>query len=219
MKETVKTSRTAGYLEKIFRSLNAYYFDNQLEEPVITIQSTPRAYGHVTVAKAWTRADGESRHELNIGAGTLDRPIENVVATVMHEMIHLYHLQNGIKDCSRNGTYHNKTFRDAAQARDLEISYDKRIGWSVTEPTDALVEFVIEQGWEDVHMSRREGFAAKGIGTPGTSPTGSSGAQSGGKKPSSTRKLVCPCCGQSVRATRAVNILCGDCLERMVEVG
>ncbi len=217
MKETVKTSRAAGYLEKIFRALNNRYFDNQLEEPVITIQSTPKAYGHVTVAKAWTRADGSSRHELNVGAGTLDRPIENVVATVLHEMVHLYHLQNGVKDCSRNGTYHNKTFRDAAQARDLEISYDQRIGWSITEPTDALVEFIITQGWEDVRMSRREGFSARGIGTPGTSPTGSGGARNGGRRPSSTRKLICPKCGQSVRATRAVNILCGNCMERMIE--
>ena len=39
----------------------------------------------------------------------------------------------------------------------------------------------------------------------------------GGKRPSSTRKLICPKCGQSVRATRKVNILCGDCMERMVE--
>lgn len=55
MKETVKTSRTAGYLEKIFRALNAKYFNGELEEPIITIQSTPRAYGHVTVAKAAAR--------------------------------------------------------------------------------------------------------------------------------------------------------------------
>ena len=37
-------------------------------------------------------------------------------------------------------------------------------------------------------------------------------------KPSSTRKLICPCCGNSVRATKAVNIICGDCMERMIEV-
>ena len=84
MKQTIKTSRTAGYLEKIFRALNDHYFSGVIEEPVITIQSTPRAYGHVTVAKAWQRADGGQRHELNIGAGTLDRPIENVTATVLH---------------------------------------------------------------------------------------------------------------------------------------
>ena len=82
MKETVKTSRTAGYLEKIFRALNAKYFNAELEEPIITIQSTPRAYGHVTVAKAWQRGD-TTRHELNIGAGTLARPIENLVASTL----------------------------------------------------------------------------------------------------------------------------------------
>ena len=97
MKETVKTSRTAGYLEKIFRALNAKYFNGELEEPIITIQSTPRAYGHVTVAKAWQRGD-TTRHELNIGAGTLARPIENVVATTLHECVHLWNLQNGIQD-------------------------------------------------------------------------------------------------------------------------
>lgn len=51
MKETTKTSRTAGYLEKIFRALNNDSFDGELEEPIITIQSTPTAFGHVTVAK------------------------------------------------------------------------------------------------------------------------------------------------------------------------
>ena len=76
MKDTIKTSRTAGYLEKIFRALNADWFGGELEEPIITIQSTPRAYGHVTVAKIWQRK-GEQRHELNIGAETLERPIEN----------------------------------------------------------------------------------------------------------------------------------------------
>jgi len=83
MKETIKTSRTAGYLEKIFRAVNARYFNGELEEPIITIQSTPKAYGHVTVAKSWQRGES-TRHELNIGAGTLDRPIENVVATLVH---------------------------------------------------------------------------------------------------------------------------------------
>lgn len=78
MKETVKTSRTARYLEKIFRALNAKYFDNELEEPIITIQSTPKAYAHVTIGKAWQRGD-TTRRELNIGAGTLDRSISKLL--------------------------------------------------------------------------------------------------------------------------------------------
>ena len=94
MKETVKTSRTAGYLEKIFRALNADWFGGELEEPIITIQSTPRAYGHVTVGKVWYRKD-EQRHELNMGAETVNRPIEEVYATMMHEMVHLYNIAHG----------------------------------------------------------------------------------------------------------------------------
>ena len=38
-------------------------------------------------------------------------------------------------------------------------------------------------------------------------------------KTSSTRKYLCPCCGNSVRATKAVNIACLDCAEQMVLAG
>ena len=204
MKETVKTSRTAGYLEKMFRALNDQYFDGKLEEPIITIQSTPRTYGHVTVGKTWQRGQ-EQRHELNLGAGTLDRPIENIVATLLHEMVHLWNIQTGVKDCSRGGTYHNKKFRDAAMERDLDIGYDPRIGWSLTNPTPELCDFIIEQGWDDIRMSRLE-YA----GNPGKAG-GTSGGDSAPAKKNNSRKYQCPICGNSVRATKAVNILCLDC--------
>ena len=211
MKETVKTSRTAGYLEKIFRVLNEHYFQNQLEEPIITIQSTPRAYGHVTVGKTWIRGQ-ENRHELNIGAGTLNRDIEDVVATMLHECCHLWNMQEGIQDTSRGGSYHNKRFKAAAEARDLSISYDPRIGWSITEPTDALLEFILEQGWEEIHMNRNEGLSIWGGGPAagGATPTVSKGSHS--------RKYQCPCCKCSVRATKEVHIACLDCGEPMVLV-
>ncbi len=51
MKELVKNSRVCGYLEKIYRELNMDKFGGELEEPIITVQSTPRAYGHVTCGK------------------------------------------------------------------------------------------------------------------------------------------------------------------------
>lgn len=217
MKETVKTSRTAGYLEKIFRALNSDWFNGELEEPIITIQSTPRAYGHVTVAKTWKRKD-EDRHELNMGAETINRPIEEVVATMVHEMVHLYHLAHGIQDCSRGGSYHNKRFRDEAERRGLHIEHHEKYGWTITTPTETLIEYIIEKGWTEINMSR---------GSWGWVPPSSGGSKAGnggtvpgtpGKKPSSTRKLKCPCCGNSVRATKSVRIMCMDCMEQMTEV-
>ena len=213
MKDTVKTSRTAGYLEKIFRALNEKYFNNELEEPVITIQSTPRAYAHVTVGKAWQRGD-TTRRELNIGAGTLDRSIFEVVASELHECVHIYNMQHGIQDCSRGGAYHNKKFKAAAEARDLKISYDPRIGWSITEPTEALCEFVLEQGWGDINMNRIESsYTPRGKG-PGDATGKSTGSNSNPN--SHSIKYVCSCCGNSVRANKAVHIMCMDCNKPML---
>ena len=199
----------------MFRKLNEHYFASAIEEPIITIQSMPRAYGHVTISKAWRKSNGDRQHELNLDAGTLDRPIEDVTATLLHEMVHLYHLQTGVQDCSRGGTYHNKCFKVTAEACDLRIEYDPRIGWSVTSPTEKLLDFIVAQGWEDIHMGRTDGSAARapgrgspnGAGTPPTTP-----------KKSSTRKYVCPGCKMSIRATREVNILCGDCRVKMMPV-
>mgnify|MGYP006907465197 FL=1 len=131
-----------------------------------------------------------------------------MVATTLHECVHLWNLQNGIQDCSRGGTYHNKKFKAAAEARDLKISYDPRIGWSITEPTEALCEFILEQGWDDIHMNRIE--SGKGTGNTTGKPTG-------GNNPNThSIKYICPCCGNSVRATKMVHILCMDCNKPML---
>ena len=219
MKQTIKNSRISGYLEKIYRELNNDFFGGELEEVFITIQSTPKAYGHVTCGKIWNSKTGLERYELNIGAGTIARPIEEVVATMLHEMVHVYHLMHGVKDTSRGNAYHNKTFKAKAESVGLVIEYDKRIGWSVTTPSDDLVLYVADKGWSDVCMYRFEGFAFTG-GSGGKTPVGDDGSDpTPTKKPSSTRKYQCPCCKNSVRATKEIFVICGDCTEKMIVVG
>ena len=211
MKKTVKTSRSAGYLEKIFRALNADSFSGEVEEPIITIQTTPGAYGHVTIHKTWRRGE-DWRHELNIAADWLDRPIENVVATMIHEMVHLLNIQRGIQDCSRGGSYHNRKFKEEAEKHMLLIEKDDKYGWTITKPTDELLEYILRQGWEALEMSR--GFHM-GIGgsSGGKAAGGSGGAGTAPVKPkgSNSRKYVCPGCGAIVRTTRDLEIICKPC--------
>lgn len=218
MKELVKSSRVTGYLEKIYRELNADKFGGQLEEPIITIVNTPRAYGHVTCFKVWNVAkkDGrESRYELNISSETMMRPIENVVATMLHEMVHIYHLMNGIKDTSRGTTYHNRKFKEKAESVGLIIEHHERGGWTITSPSDELMEYIISKDWTEICMNRG-GIWSFG-GTGGADPDRSNGEDGKKvKKPSSTRKYICPECGMSVRATREVRIKCVDCDELMI---
>lgn len=52
MKKLTNYQRTAQYLNKVFKLINEEYFNNELEVPTITIQSTVGAYGHVSVKKS-----------------------------------------------------------------------------------------------------------------------------------------------------------------------
>lgn len=214
MKQLTSYNRVAGYLNKIFDLLNAEYFENELSRPTITIQSTPKAYGHFSLKDdTWVSTIGNS-HEINIGAGTLSRPIEEVIATLLHEMVHYFNYQNGIQDCSRGNTYHNKRFKVAAESRGLQVSHHEKYGWSITQLTEQLIDFAINNGLTDILINRNESLAGFGITGTGTH----SGATSGtAVRPSSSRKYICPCCGNSVRATKAVRIACLDCAKQMLE--
>jgi hypothetical protein len=218
MKETTNIQRSIQYLYKIFNELNEHYFDSELEKPIITIQSTPTAYGHFTPWNAYRikKDDGTTvgNVEINIGAGTLDRPIENVVSTLEHELIHYYCYKHGIKDTSRNGQYHNKKFRDEAEKRGLIISYDSRIGWSATEPSEELIDFIISCGFEDFRIGRNEVTSYRITGTGAHSTNGTATTKKG-----NSHKLICPCCGTIVRFTtkRAPHLFCMDCNKPMIE--
>lgn len=216
MKELTSYNRVAGYLNKIFDLLNAEYFESTLSIPTITIQSTPKAYGHFTLREdTWVSKKGES-HEINLGAGTLARPIEEICATLLHEMVHYFNFVNGVQDCSRGGTYHNRRFKEAAEARGLLIAHDPRYGWTVTSPGDDLLRFCLDNDLCDILINRNDGFGIRPTGTgthsPGPAPVPGTTA----KPKSSTRKYVCPCCGTSVRATKTVRIACMDCGVQMV---
>lgn len=213
IKQLTIYNRVVAYLNTIFDLLNARYFENTLSRPVITIQSTPKAYGHYTLFDAWS-LDGETgMREINIGAGTLIRPIENIVATLLHEMCHYYNDRNGVKDCSRGNTYHNKNFKAVAEACDLVVEHNSTYGWSITSPSDALLEFCVENNLTEIRLNRND-VVSIAVGVGGTHAGTFTGTA--GRKPSSTRKYICPCCGMSVRATRNVNIACLDCNEPLV---
>lgn len=215
MKELTSYNRVAGYLNKLFDLLNNEYFENALSRPTITIQSTPKAYGHFSLQEdTWVSKIGGT-HEINIGAGTLARPIEEIIATLLHEMVHYWNYINGVQDCSRGNTYHNGKFKKEAEARGLIVEHNDKYGWCKTSPSDELIEFAIDNDLRDILINRNEmsGFAIGGTGTK------SGGAQVGiTPKKSSTRKYICPCCGMSVRATKTVRIACMDCDTQMIEV-
>lgn len=211
-------SEATAFLEQAYEVLNQTFFNSELSRVIITIQSSPKSYGHYTPWNAWTE-NQQGYKEINIAAETLNRPVGNVIATLQHEMIHHYCNQNNITDTSRGNIYHNKRFQREAEARGLVLEYDSRIGFSVTHPGMPLMDLIIQMGWENVNLARRGNYS-RCNGSDGSN-SGSDGndtdiGNNTGKKKSSTRKYICTQCGCSVRATKEVNISCLDCNVKMI---
>lgn len=194
-------SKKLESFESAYAILNERFFESALSNIVISISPTPGTYGHFTPWKSWESEDGKKMCEINMGAETINRPIENTIATLVHEMVHQYCYEHEIKDCSRGNTYHNKRFKEEAEKRGLIIEYSPRIGWSKTTPGDAIKKMVADGVFDECEKELHR--IASGLTKPGK------------KKASSTRKYLCPSCGCSVRATKEVHISCIDCDEEM----
>lgn len=191
--DPMKMSETISALENIFDKLNAIYFESKLPKPVITIQTTPKAYGHCSTKKIW-KSENEAMYEINLGAEYINRPKEQTCCTLLHEMVHLFCNENEIADTCQNGRYHNKAFKTECEARDLAVEYDRANGHAHTSPTETFKAKLAEAGIDlQVRFAR-------------IPPKVKAKAER-----EKAHKYVCPICGQEVRTTSELSLICGVC--------
>lgn len=201
-----KYVRSIEELCRWYDILNGMFFENALSRPVITMQKerSKRRLGYITCSKVWHDQEGEGALEINLTATYMNRPIEEIIGTLLHEMCHQYAIVCGINDTSRSGTYHNRKFRDIAVSHGLVVEKSRYYGFAFTELSPETQERLKRYDEQSTFISRNNGEVF-------TLPKDESD-----RPKSSTRKYICPCCGMSVRATKEVNIKCGDCNIRMV---
>lgn len=223
MKQIVKYAKCVELLEKIFKRVNEKYFNGELEVPVITIQKTRGSYGHVTVFRTW-KSNDKTYRELNVNPEYLDRELIEILCTIEHEMVHIYNLQNGIKDVSNNGAYHNQKFKEKAESIGLKIDCVPVYGWTLTSPTIETFVFCEELKKElkidhiGIYALRKDLENTQGKENTDTEKKGGNNTSDGNKiRTSSTRKYKCPCCGLKIRATKIVKVICAECNEIFVE--
>lgn len=212
MKGEVTIQSAIDELQRMFKLLNKVYFNDELERPVIAIltDSTSGAYGWISVNKVWSSKDNAWFREINLCAEYLNRAPELVITTLMHEMAHLFNIQRGVQDTSRAGTYHNREFKAVAEARGLTVEKDLKYGFCVTKPTPEFTALVKKHCRAGCFKLERQKTYRDG--TPKTTTTGTDGKEKTiTRTKQSSRKYICPKCGVIVRATKEVNIICGDC--------
>ena len=210
----LSVSEIVAKTEAMFDLFNHHFYNGEITRPAITVSPDGGrgAYGWCSVYEIW-QASGEAYREINICAEYIDRPIGEVAATMLHEMAHLYNLTHEIRDVSNNGYYHNKKFKDTAEAHGLHIEHHATYGWTITTLSEETAEWLTQQpGMADITASRKTMLQIK------TKADDDEGGETtttikGGRSTSKNRsiKYVCPHCGAIIRATRQVNVVCGDC--------
>jgi len=125
-------------LERLFKAINKKKFNGSLPWCAIIVQSTSNKNAHGWFfANSWVRkGDRKPVHELSMCAESLNRPIEDILNTLIHEMVHLYCHVNDIGDCKNN--YHNVKFKVQCNLVDLECTQIPRYGWASTKLTPKL---------------------------------------------------------------------------------
>ncbi len=192
-------------LYRVFDLLNEKLFNNQLEIPVLLIQSKRRnILGTCSVNRIWANKNSEKakkNYEITISAENLDRTIEEIVATLLHEMIHLHCSLNDIKDTSNNHVYHNKKFKQEAEDHGLIITYAQTIGWSVTilkdETKKLIATFKINEKLFEYYRN-----------VPQISRVA--------REKKKRNKYKCPC-HVCITSVKELNIICGDCKQPFVK--
>lgn len=188
-------------MEELFQKFNDKFYAGKLNQPVITVSpdTTGGAYGWCTTWKAWKEntesSDDEGYYEINLCAEHLNRTFEETCGTLLHEMVHLYNLYEGIQDTSRGGTYHNRRFKEEAERRGLHIEKSAKYGWAITSLNDEGKAFV-----QSLNQTCFDFFRTL---------IPSAMKRSSGR--SSSRKYVCSGCGAIIRATKEVRVICADC--------
>lgn len=77
-------------------------------------------------------------------------------------MVHLQNLQDGVQDTSRSGTYHNKKFKETAEAHGLTVEKGEKYGWHKTALSPEALEFVQSLGKQGFTLVRPRPIGLKG---------------------------------------------------------
>lgn len=210
-------SQLSVFLQAAYNKLNERQFSGTLPHLLITFESGAKkhAYGWVYTNKMWKTSNGD-KYSIVIATEHLQE-VEQVIITLTHEMCHVYAMENGIKDTSRGGYYHNDNFKAIAEKAGLICTKEQQ-GWATREMSEELKEV-----YNEITQGAKITFKWERSVKP-TEPKEKEEPQEGEEEPKPKKKsgyyiFVCPECGAKLRTTKdGMIIACGGTKENKHEL-
>lgn len=141
---------------------------------------------------SWATRENGTMDEIHISSHILAEGAQSVFRTLLHEACHSVASDRNVQDCSRQGRYHNRRFRDLAEELGLVTQQDRGAGYitiGLTPQTADTFANAITELEDAIALWQK-------IGARGTGPG------KGTKKPGGMLKLVCPVCHRIIRAAQ-----------------
>jgi predicted SprT family Zn-dependent metalloprotease len=191
-------------LLKIFNVFNKELFEDVLPEPIFVIQSSCRKNinGWFSVNQVWRNTNIEldetskleklDKNEIVLIAEKLNRSVESIAETVLHECCHYWNIICDVKDTS--GIHHNKYFKETAEKYGLNVEKDKKFGWGRTSFNERGLEV-----FKTININPKA-FSFYRIAE--IKPE---------KEKHTTYKYICPECGTKFTLKHDIDARCKDC--------
>lgn len=196
-------------LQAAYDYFNMALFDGQLPPCLMTMQRQRGSYGYFS-GDRWANLTGTIRDEIALNpTHFITRSVEEVLSTVVHEMVHLWQHHFGTPG---RGRYHNQAWADKMETLGLMPSATGMEGGARTgqhmshyilpdRPFQVACRRLLAQGfgisWHDREKDETHGDPP----TRGTPPS----------RTNTRAKYTCPICGLNAWAKPHVLLLCGVC--------
>ena len=216
--QSVKPTReTYDPLQQAYENLNRSLFEGELPNCLITLQRSKKSYGYFC-GDRFGRADGTLTDEIALNPSHFrDRPQEEVLATLAHEMAHLWQHHFGKPG---RGRYHNREWAEKMKSIGLRpTSTGKDDG---PETGDVMGHLIVPDGLFDraVRKMLARGLVVLWIEQPDKRPVlgddvdGDEDAQAESKSGKRVR-YICPHGDMKAWAKHGAKLVCGEHMEPM----
>ena len=206
------TRETYDPLQQAFETLNRALFENALPNCLITLQRHKKSYGYFS-GDRFARADGKLTDEIALNPSHFrNRPQESVLATLAHEMVHLWQHHFGKPG---RGRYHNMEWAEKMKSIGLQpTSTGKEDG---AETGDVMDHMILPDGPFDraVKKMLARGFVLSWTEQPDKSAEARA-EQTGETKSGKRVRYVCPHGDMKAWAKHDAKLVCGEHMEPMV---
>jgi len=164
------TERLMAELYKAFDHFNKELCPKALPHPVITIAPAGRRNAMGWHSKNRWSIGEHALTEINLCPEYFERPVEEVLETLIHEMVHMSNAQDGIKDCNAQQR-HNKKFLVRCVIMGLTCEKMGRFGFAKTgldaKATAAVASCPIDRSVFDLARTMTKGPKKSGTKTTG----------------------------------------------------